>query len=111
MNLIDMATQATTTIEELNARLGTLSEEHAEVIAAKDAQHAALRTQYDELHAYKTTMESTVSAVLQSGDPAQYEALARDFLTPAQEKERLAKVAQLEELRAQTAALEAELGN
>lgn len=91
------------------ARIDSLAAEHAEAIAAKDVKIATLKTQYDTLFTYKTEMESKVSAVLQSGDPAQYETLAADFLTPAQEKERLAKIARIKELKAEAAELEATL--
>jgi hypothetical protein len=49
-----------------------------------------------------------VANVLASGDPLQYEALAKDFLTPAEEKARLEKLARAEALRAEAAQLEAE---
>jgi precorrin-4 methylase len=90
-------------------RINTLAAEHASAIAAKDSELATIRSQFAELSAYKDAMVARVSAVLQSGDPAQYEALARDFLTPAEEKVRQEKLAQLEALKAQAAALEAEL--
>lgn len=111
MNLIEVATFTQDQLEQAQARINTLAAEHVEVIKAKDAELASIRALYEEKAAYQAAMEAKVSAVLQSGDPAQYEALATEFLTPAQEKERLAKVAQLEELKAQAAALEAELGN
>ena len=91
------------------ARIDTLAAEHAAAIAAKDAELATVKTEFTQLSLYKAAMEKTVSDVLQSGDPAQYEALAVEFLTPVQEKERQAKLAQIEALKAQTAALEASL--
>ena len=120
MNLIEIATHTQSQLEQSIARITTLATEHAEAIAAKDASHAAtiaakdseiatLTQQYGELATYKTQMEATVSAVLKSGDPLQYEALAKDFLTPAQEKERLATLARIEELKAEAAALESTL--
>lgn len=109
MNLIEIATHTQSQMEQAQARIATLAAEHAEAIAAKDAELATLKGQYTELDAYRTQMEATVSAVLQSGDPAQYEALAADFLTPAQEKERLAKTARIAELKAEAAELEATL--
>lgn len=98
MNLIEHATHAENTIAQLTSRIDTLA---AELTAAKAA--------FDEKAAYQAAMESRVSAVLQSGDPLQYEALARDFLTPAEAKARQEKLAQLESLKAQAAALELEL--
>lgn len=116
MNLIELATHTQNTLEQTTERLNTLAAEHAAIVEAKDteiasakAQTQAAQTSLAEKIAYQTTMEERVSAVLQSGDPAQYEALGRDFLTPAQEKERLAKLARIEELKAETAALEAEI--
>jgi hypothetical protein len=83
--------------------------EHAAAIAAKDAEIAQLTSDYAELSAYKTAMEERVSTVLQSNDPAQYVALAEDFLTPAQEKAQQEKLARIAALKAEAAALEAEL--
>jgi len=99
MNLLDHAQHAVSTIEQLTARIDELA---AELTASKQA--------FAELSAYKKAMETQVSTVLQSGDPLQYEALARDFLTPAEEKARQEKIAKLEVLKAQAAALETELG-
>lgn len=107
MSLIELATHTQNTLDQLTERINTLATEHAEAIAAKDTEIATLKTQYETLNAYKTEMEATVSAVLQSGDPAQYEALARAFLTPAQERERQEKLARLAALRAEADALEA----
>jgi len=98
MTLIQAAAQAQDTIDQLNARVASLASD----LATLTAEHTALES-------YKSTMESRVASVLSSGDPAQYEALAAEFLTPAEEKARLAKVAQLAALQAQAAALEAEL--
>lgn len=111
MNLIEIATHTQNTLDQLTERINTLASEHAEAIAAKDAEITTLKTQYAELSAYKTEMEATVSAVLQSGDPAQYEALAIAFLTPAQERERQEKLARLAALRAEADALEALLNS
>ena len=92
------------------AKLETIEAEHAAAIAdhvgaltQMTAARDAARDAYEEKSAYQTAMEERVSAVIQSGDPAQYEALALDFLTPAQEKIRAEKLAQI-------AALKAELG-
>jgi hypothetical protein len=109
MNLIEHATHTQNTLDQLTTRINTLAAEHTAALAAKDSELTATKAAFAELSAYKDAMVARVSAVLQSGEPAQYEALARDFLTPAQEKERQAKVAQLEALKAQAAALEAEL--
>jgi len=116
MNLIELATHTQNTLEQMTERVTTLATEHVAALADKDAAHSAtkaelatVRAEFAELAAYKTAMEERVTAVLQSGDPAQYEALATEFLTPAQELARQAKVAQLEALKAEAAALEAEL--
>ena len=109
MNLLDHAKQAVSTIEQLSDRINTLAAEHTAALAAKDAELAATKAAFAELSAYKDAMVAQVSTVLQSGDPLQYESLARDFLTPAEEKARQEKIAQLEALKAQAAALEAEL--
>ena len=98
MTIIESATQAQTTIDQLTVRVASLASE----LATLTADHTALES-------YKSAMESRVTAVLSSGDPAQYEALAAEFLTPVEEKARLAKVAQLASLQAAAAALEAEL--
>ena len=96
MNLIEIATHTQSQLDQSTARIAELA-----------AEVADCKKSYAELEAYKSAMEAKVSAVLQSGDPAQYEALAQDFLTPLQEKERLAKLARIEQLKAETAALEA----
>ena len=98
MTIIESATQAQTTIDQLTVRVASLASD----LATLTADHTALES-------YKSAMESRVTAVLSSGDPAQYEALATEFLTPVEEKARLAKVTQLAALQAQAAALEAEL--
>jgi flagellar biosynthesis chaperone FliJ len=98
MNLLDHAQHAVSTIEQLTTRIDELA-----------AELTTVRQQFAELSAYKDAMETQVSTVLQSGDPAQYEALARDFLTPAEEKARQEKIARVEALKAEAAALEAEL--
>lgn len=109
MTLIELATHTQNTLEQTTERLNTLAAEHAEVIKAKDAELASIRALYEEKAAYQAAMETKVSAVLQSGDPAQYEALATEFLTPAQEKERQAKIARIAELKAEAAELEKEI--
>jgi len=90
------------------AEMQSLIHAHAAALAAKDEEIAQIttardsaRAAFEEKSAYQTAMEERVSAVIQSGDPAQYEALARDFMTPAQEKERAEKMAQLEALKAE----------
>ena len=95
-------------IEEKDTQIATLTEQISDYESTK-AELATARAEFAELAAYKAAMEERVTAVLQSGDPAQYEALATEFLTPAQELARQAKVAQLEALKAEAAALEAEL--
>jgi phage shock protein A len=109
MNLIELATHTQNTLEQMTERVNTLAAEHTEALAAKDAEIAELTARYTEKVAYQADMEAKVTAVLQSGDPAQYEALATEFLTPAQETARLAKLARIEELKAEAAALEAEV--
>ena len=54
-----------------------------------------------KLESLKTTMVQKVQAALQSGDPAQFQALAVEFLTPEQDKQRAEKLAQLEALKAE----------
>jgi len=73
---------------------------HTVAIAAKDAELTASKTALAELTAYKEAMIERVSGVLASKDPVQYEALANEFITPAQELERQAILAQIAELQA-----------
>ena len=89
------------------ATLDSIEATHAEAIAAKDAELAATKAALEELTAYKDAMVKQVATVLASNDPAQYEALARAFLTPAQEKERSAELARAEALKAEAAEIEA----
>jgi hypothetical protein len=111
MNLPELAAFTQTAMEEAQARLNTLAAEHATALDALKSELATVKAAYQEKVAYQAAMESKVGAVLASGDPAQYEALATEFLTPAQELARQAKLAQLEALKAEAAALEAELAN
>ena len=83
--------------------LQALTIAHAESIAAKDAEIDTLTASLTALQNFRDQMVQRVSAVLQSGDRTQYQALAIEFLTPAEEKIRAEKLAQL-------AALKAELG-
>jgi hypothetical protein len=102
--------EAITKEEEAHkAATAALKAEHAEALKAKDAELATAKQAFSELSAYKDAMEKQVSTVLQGGDPAQYEALARDFLTPAQEKQRQATLAKIQALKAEAATLEASL--
>ena len=107
MNLIQLATHTQNQLDQAVERIGTLAAEHAEAIKAKDVEIATFKQQATEFATYKAAMEAKVAAALQSGDPAQYEALAHEFLTPAQELERQSKLARIELLKAETAALEA----
>jgi hypothetical protein len=100
MSLIQIATETQARLDQSTSRLAELAAEHAAAIAAKEAELAASQTALAELTAYKDAMEQRVSAVLQSKDPAQYEALAEEFLTPAQELEKQAIRAQIAELQA-----------
>lgn len=110
MTLIQIATETQDRLDQATARIASLAGEHAQAIAAKNVEIAALQQSVADLQTLKTTMETQVATVLQSGDPAQYEALARAFLTPAEEKARLEKLARAEALRAEAAQLEAEAG-
>lgn len=74
--------------------------DHAAALADKEAELAASQTALTELTAYKDAMVERVSGVLQSKDPAQYEALAKEFLTEPKERERQAILAQIAELQA-----------
>lgn len=115
-NLIELATQTLDTLKQsqestaqLSQRINTLAAEHATVIATKDAEIKSLKTELAEMVAFRIAMTTKVSTVLQSGDPAQYEALAVEFLTPAQEKARQKLEAEIAASKAKTAELEAKL--
>ena len=69
-----------------------------------------IKTTLEQLEAFRVGMVAKVSAVLQSGDPEQFAALAVEFLTPEEEKARAEKLAKVEALKAEAAAIEAELG-
>lgn len=98
MTLIQLAQQTEDRIAQASAAIETLA-----------AENAVLKQAVAALEAYKSTMEATVAQVLASGDPLQYEALAKEFLTPAEEKARLEKLARVEALRAEAAQLESEI--
>jgi hypothetical protein len=98
MNLIETAQEHTARFEQATSRIAELAVELAET-----------KAQLTAMQAYQTAMEAQVSTVLQSGDAAQYEALAAEFLVPATEKLRLERVAKIEALKTETAALEAQV--
>ena len=91
--------------EALAAKELAITEEKTALVdslAAKEAELAAAKAAFAEKQAYQDAMVEKVSAVIASKDPAQYEQLAVEFLTPAQE---LAKA----EIAAQIAALQEKL--
>ena len=88
-------------LSELEALFPAFNASLLELVAAKDAELTASKTALAELTAYKDAMVERVSGVLASKDPVQYEALAKKFLTPAQELERAKKLEQYEALKAE----------
>lgn len=120
MNLIEIATHTQNTLDQLTVRIDSLAAEHTAILAAKEAEYRSaleakdlelntIKAAFEEKVAYQAAMEQRVAAVIQSGNPAEYEALARDFLTPAEAKARAEKLARIEALKAEAAALESEL--
>lgn len=109
-NIANQAAELQKQRDAATARIDALVKEHADALAAKDVEITEAKQAFAKLSAYKAAMEERVSAVLTSGDPAQYEALAAEFLTPAQELARQAKLTELAEIEAKAAALKAELG-
>ena len=75
MNLIELATHTQTTLEQMTARVNSLAEDHNAAIAIVQGKLDAAQAAYAEKLAYQEAMVTKVTAVLQSGDPAQYEAL------------------------------------
>jgi len=67
--------------------------------AAAVEKLGVIEAQLSALATLQATMTAHVTAVLQSRDPAQYEALAIEFLTPEQDRIRAEKLAQLEALK------------
>lgn len=96
MTLLQIAEDYTNRFDQATARIAELATELTET-----------KSQLTALQEYKTSMEDQVSTVLASGDPAQFAALAVEFLVPAVEKLRLERIAKIEALKAETAALEA----
>lgn len=97
-------------IAELEAAEKKATEDHAAALENANNESAALKKEaadstaaLAEKLAYQNEMVGKVTSALQSGDPAEFEKLAIEFLTPAQEKARAEKLTQL-------AALKAELG-
>jgi uncharacterized protein (UPF0297 family) len=101
LTLVETATEFQDRLDQATARLAEMAGEHTEALAAKDVEIATLTEAYNTLEAFRASMVQQVTTVLQSGDPAQFEALAVAFLTPAQTKLR-------DEALARAAALEAE---
>jgi hypothetical protein len=91
------------------AEMQALILSHKEAIEAKDAELDAAKEALTGMETYKGEMIAKVSAALQSGDPTKFQALAVEFLTPAQEAARLEKIARIAELKAEAAKLEAEI--
>ena len=109
MNLIEHATHCQNTLDQLTERINTLAAEHAKAMLAKDTEIGGLRSKVAALETLKETMETQVAKTLASGDPKQYEELAKSFLEPAEQKARAEKLARIESLKAEAAQLEAEL--
>lgn len=83
--------------------------EHASAISANKSELASVKGQFAGLDAYRLSMETKVADVLKTGDIAQYEALANEFLAPTQERERQAKLAKIALLRNEALELEADI--
>jgi hypothetical protein len=109
MNLIEIATITQERLDQANALIALRAEELETLKANHSAEIAGYKAEADKFSAYKSAMEAKVGAVLQSGDPAQYEALAKEFLTPAEELARQAILARIDQLEAEAAALKAEI--
>lgn len=78
-------------------------------VTGLESELAATKASLEGMETYKAEMTAKVSSALQSGDPAQFQALAVEFLTPAQELARLEKIAKIAELEAEAAKLKAEI--
>jgi len=96
--LIDLATHTQSTVEQLAARVSEIA-----------AENATLKAALAEKVAYQSAMETRVAEAVKAADPAKYEEIAKDFLTPAAEKERQGKIARLAQLEAEVLALEKSL--
>jgi precorrin-4 methylase len=98
------------TLFDLQTQSGQLWPDIAAHLATKDSELATTQAALTALEAFRDSMVEKVTTVLQSGDPEQYAALAVEFLTPEEEKIRAEKMAKIADLKAQAAAIEAELG-
>jgi len=105
MTLIEIATVTQERLDQANALIALRAEELEAIKANHAAEIKAYKAQVSEFNAYKADMEKRVADALQSDDPEQYKALAVDFLTPAQERERLEKLARIALLEAEAVAL------
>ena len=92
-------------LSALAAIVPTINAAAVETLATIEAEHAAelatITAQLAALTELQTTMTARVMTALQSGDPAQYEALGREFVTPEQDRIRAEKLAQLNALKAE----------
>lgn len=75
--------------------------EKAEEIQSVRNELAESQAAFTALDAFRVGMIAKVSSVLQSGDPEKFAALALDFLTPEQEKQRAEKIALIAKLQAE----------
>ena len=81
--------------------------ENQRTVDALTEQLATVTAERNALDTLRATMTERVSSVLQSGDPAQYEALAAEFLTPAYTKRRAELLAAKQQIDLELAALPA----
>jgi len=88
----------------------------AAALQAKDAEIAAVnetlaanQASLTDMESYKADMVAKVTTALQSGDPAEFQSLAVEFLAPAQEAARIETLAKIAALKAEAAQLEAEI--
>jgi len=109
MTLIEIATITQDRLDQANALIALRAEELEILKANHAAEIAAYKTEAAKFLAYKSEMETRVAAVLQSGDPAQYEDLAKEFLTPAEELARQARLARIAQLEAEAEALKSQV--
>jgi len=109
MTLIEIATVTQERLDQAQALLEVRAGEIEEIKANHAEEIKSLHAERDAFASYKAMMETRVAEVLVTKDTTKFVELATDFLAPAQEREKQAKLSQIAELEAQAAALKAEL--
>jgi len=108
--IADMATAAKEAETKASEELKAAADAAASEISALKSDLSTTASALASMDAYKAEMVSKVKKALQSNNPENFQAVAVEFLTPEDQKERQAKIAEIESLESKIAAMKSELG-